>query len=331
MQVRLLPSRVARVALAWALLAPSACQLLMKPSGASAVAQGRYYSTGNPEYDTFFIELHRLQVELKDAPDRAAEPRRDLAQALDVGIDTSVIKEALGKKASELGAHQVKFAVARPASSDKPLTLQVTGSPSGDDAALKKTLEETLAKISELRTATDGWQKSLEPLPEREAKLESGLDAAFDDPRKRAEVKGNLSDGRKIIDLLVTRAKDTEQSNGELLDAITGALGEAPAASGEKTGESEASTPSRSSEKKAHKSSAPPPKPPKPAKSARAESKPPAPKPAPKPAATPPKPPEPKPAEAKPAAKPAEPKPERSEVPPAPKPTQGTAKPDFEP
>jgi hypothetical protein len=347
MQVRTSLGRC--VVLACALFTPSACQLLNKPPASSAVAQGRYYSSGNPEYDAFFVELHQLQVELKDAPERAAEPRAALAKALDVGLDADVIKQALGKKASELGGRQVKFAVERPAAPDKPATLHVTGSPSGDDAELQQTLEQTLAKVSELKRATDGWQKQLEPLPDRAATLESGIDTAFADrpPSTRAEVSSNLSDGRKIIDLLVTRAKDVEKSNGELFDAITGALGEVPATSAEKTSEHEheheASQPPSKNEKKGKKSSPPPEKPSKPAKPSHEESKPAksatsksaAAKPAPK---APPKPAEPKaaaakPAEPKPVAKPQEPKPaaERSEVPPPPKPTQGTAKPDFEP
>jgi hypothetical protein len=320
--------------------------MFMKP-GPTAVAQGRYYSTGNPEYDAFFVELHRLQVELKDAPDRSAEPRATLAKALDVGLDADVIKEALAKKASALNAHQIKFTVQPPAT-DKPATLHVTGSPSGADAALEKTLEDTLAKISELKTATDGWQKDLEPLPERATSLQSNVDTAFAGKSDRTivEVKNNLSDGQKIIELLESRAKDAAHTNDELFGAITGALGEAPAANGEKASEpAAASAPAPSKETKGHKSSSAPEKPTKQAK-AKPEPPPKAPaakaaKPAPPPKAPEPKhaakAPEPKAAakapEPKPTPKPAEPKPapERSEVPPAPKPTQGTAKPDFEP
>jgi hypothetical protein len=336
-----------RLLLALALTAPTACDMFMKP-GPSAVAQGRYYSTGNPEYDAFFVELHRLQVELKDAPDRAAEPRAALAKTLDVGLDADVIKEALGKKASELNSRQIKVTVLRPATPDKPATLRVTGNPAGDDAALTKTLEDQLTKIAELTAATASWQKDLDPLPEREATLESGVDTAFADkpPRTRSEVRSNLGDARKVIELLVSRAKDTEHANGELFDAITGALGETTPAGGEKSPEPATSAPPASSEKKGHKDKAgataksakpakaskpePAPKPtktkpPKPEPATPKHAAPsPEPKPVPKPAPPPPKPPEPKPA-AKPEPKPA------PEVPPPPKPTQGTAKPDFEP
>src|SRR4029079_5121631 len=105
----------------------------------------------------------------------------------------------------ELNGRQVKFSVQRPSSDDKPYTLRVSGSPAGDDAALQKTLEGTLAKVSELKTATNGWQESLKPLPDRAATLESGVDKAFAgrEPRTVAHVRTNLREGRKAITLCV--------------------------------------------------------------------------------------------------------------------------------
>ncbi len=326
-----LTARRARLILALFLCGPAACQFFGHP-GPSDVAQGRYFSSGNPDYDTFFVELYHLQLELKDAPERVAEPRQELAKSLDVGLDADVIKEALGKRAAELGGKQIKLTVLRGADPDEPVSLKVTGSPSGDDAEFVKALEQALAKIGKLKGAIEGWQKSLDALPKQDTELTDGLDAAFAGaaPGKRTDVKKNLNDGQKIIELLVGRAKDAEHSNSELLDAVVAALGETAAPNNEKASET---APERASDEKSEKREkgerkgrkATPPA----AKAARAPKPPPEPKPAPKAAA--PKP-EPKPAAEKPASKPA-PKAgaERSEVPPAPKPTQGTAKPDFEP
>lgn len=316
----------ASLVLALLLLAPAGCQFFGHP-GPSDVAQGRYFSSGNPDYDTFFVELYHLQVELKDAPARAAEPREELAKALDVGVDADVLKEALGKRAAELGGKQVKLAVLRARDSDEPVSLELTGSPSGDDAEFVKTLEQALAKMGELERAAAGWQKALADLPKQDAELAERVDTAFASasPGKRADVKKNLSDGQKILELLVARAKDAEHANAELLDAVVAALGEARAASSEKASEAAPDKGGEKSEKSEHKgrrgSSTPP-------RAARAPRPAPAPKPAPKTAA--PKP-EPKPAAAPKPAPAAKPPAERSEVPPAPKPTQGTAKPDFEP
>jgi hypothetical protein len=309
-----------------------ACDFFVRPGGPSQVAQGRYYSTGNPDYDEFFVELHRLQVDLKDSPDRVAAPRAALAKTLDVSLDAVEIKEALTKKASELGTRQVKLIVVGPAAPDKPLTLRVTGAPAGADLDLQKAIEEALAKTSELKGLISDWQKQLDVLPGRADKLEGGVDESFvgTSDGKRREIKGNLADAKKIIELLVTRAKDAERSNSELIDALTAGLGEAPAEKGDK--ETASSGSSTSSDRRAKRTPPPPPPPPaaKPAKAPPSRPAPP-PKPAPAPAPKPaPEKPAPKPAPEKPA--PAA-KPDRGagELPPAPKPTQGTAKPDFEP
>jgi hypothetical protein len=319
-------ARGAAFLLAFALLAATGCQMFAHP-GPTAVAQGRYFSTGNPDYDAFFVTLHRLQVELKDAPERVAEPGQALAKTLDVGVDAEEIKKALSRHASDLGGHQVKLVVQRPASADKPMSLRVTGNPSGDDAAFVKSVEDSLGKAADLKLTIDAWQKELDELPQQGSSLEAGVDAAFvgASPGTRTDVKNNLSDGQKIIVLLVSRSKEAESSNTELLDAIVGALGETPATSSDKATEPPpTATPSETHEKKTHKAPPPPAKPSRPA-STPAPAKPAATK----PAAT-------KSVAAKPEAKPPEAKaPPKSapaaEVPPAAKPTQGTAKPDFEP
>jgi hypothetical protein len=327
--MQVIARRAARWLLASLLFTYPGCQLL-KPSGPSQVAQGRYYSTGNPDYDEFFVELHRLQVELKDAPEHVAEPRAALAKSLETGLDADEIKAALTKKTTELAKNQIKLTIVRPTNPEKPLSLRVTGTPTGPDAELQKLLDQTLTKVSELKLVIGGWQKLLDELPGREVALEGSVNAAFvgTSPGTRADIKNNLSDGQKIIGILVGRAKDAERSNTELLDALTASLGET--SSNDKA--SEASSPAPDSatpaEKKSPKKSAPPPSPTKPARPAHEQKAAPAPKPAPAPQKPAPAPQKPAPAPQKPA--PAA-KPEHSEVPPAPKPTQGTAKPDFEP
>ncbi|HTQ05989.1 MAG TPA: hypothetical protein VMI54_19140 [Polyangiaceae bacterium] len=313
---------------AWLAFAPAGCEMFGHP-GPSAVAQGRYFASGNPDYDSFFVELHRLQVELKDAPDRVAAPRQELAKALDVGIDAVVIKEALAKRVSELGSKQVKLGVERGSDADASLSLKVTGNPSGDDADFVKSVGHALATMGELKGTIDGWQKSLDALPAQDNELLEGLDTAFASapPGKRSDVKNNLTDGQKMIAVLEDRTHDAAHANSELLDAVVGALGETPASAekpSEGSSEKTSSKTSERSEKKAHKAPPPPP-PPKPTRAPKAAPPKAEPKAAPKAAPKP----EPKPAEAKAPPKPAPA--ERSEVPPAPKPTQGTAKPDFEP
>jgi len=302
--------------LLFALSSVGACQVLA-PSGPSNVAQGRYYSTGDPEYDDFFLRLFRLQIKLKDAPPRVGGPRQRVAEALNVGPEPEEIRTALTKRANDLSARGIRYSVAHPADPNQPPTLVVTGNPTGNDFELKGMLEKALKSAGELAIDTAAWQKELDELAPRETTLEGNVGEAFAarSESERAEIKGNLVDGSKIITLLVERTRDLDHAATEFLKALGDALGETQLS----TASSEVSTSDVNgvSEKKSKKG-APPPKPPKasPAPKPKAHASKPAP--APKPAVAP----APKPAPAPKAA---------DDAPPPPKPTQGTAKPDFEP
>jgi len=308
-----------RRVLVLALLGASACQVLA-PSGPSNVAQGRYYSTGDPEYDDFFLRLFRLQIKLKDAPPRVGEPRQRIAEMLNVGPEPEEIRTALAKRVSELSARGIRYSVARSSDSSQPPTLVVTGNPTGNDFELKTLLEQSLKSAGELAIDITTWKKELDELAPRETTLEGNVGEAFTarSESERSEIKSNLTDGSKIITLLVERTRDLEHATTDFLKALGSALGEtqqSPAPS------EAASDDNGASEKKSKKTSAPPPKPPKapsPTPKPKAQGSRPAPKPAPAPAP-------------KPAAAPKPAKADAAEAPPPPKPTQGTAKPDFEP
>jgi len=302
-----------------ALLAASACQVIA-PSGPSNVAKGRYFSTGDPEYDDFFLRLYRLQIKLKDAPQRVGEPRQRVAEALSVGPDPEEIRTALAKRASELNNRGIRYSVAHSADPAQPPTLVVTGNPTGNDFELKGMLEKALKSAGELAVDTKAWQKELDELAPREATLEGNVGEAFASRSEgeRTEIKNNLVDGSKIIALLVERTRDLDHMTTDFLKALGGALGETQLSTAASESTSEAPSPP---EKKSKKGGASP-KPPK------AQSQAPKPKASPKPSPAPK--PTPAPA-AKPAAAPKPAKADTGDAPPPPKPTQGTAKPDFEP
>lgn len=302
------------------LLGASACQVIA-PSGPSNVAKGRYYSTGDPEYDDFFLRLYRLQIKLKDAPTRVGEPRQRIADTLNVGPDPEEIQRALTRRASELNSRGIHYTVAHPADATQPPTLVVVGNPTGNDFELKGMLEKALKSAGELAIDTAAWQKELDELAPRETTLEGNVGEAFASRSEgeRTEIKNNLVDGSKIIALLVERTRDLDRAANDFLKALSAALGETQLSTASSESTSEASS---SPEKKAKKSAKPPKAPPPPPKPAPAKAKPaaaskPAPAAAPKPTAAP-----------KPAAAP---KADSGDAPPPPKPTQGTAKPDFEP
>jgi len=322
-------------ALILALGALPGCAAIL-PSGPSNVAQGRYYSTGNPEYDDFFLRLYRLQIALKDAPPRLGEPRQKLADALESGPDPDNIKVALAKRSKELQSRGIRYTVARAASPDKPPTLVVTGNPTGNDFELKGLLEGALTSAGELKRDVTAWTKELDELSPRQGSLEGSVNEAFasSSEGERTQVKNNLEDGGKIITLLNERTRDLDHATTDFLKSVTSALGEATVDAKPDLPEEEDDAPSP--DKKDRKGAAG--KPAKAPASAKAATKgrPPGKSPAPRPAAAPaPKPaaaatPKPAPAPvAKPSPKPAA---REGDAPaPPPKPAQGTAKPDFEP
>jgi len=320
-----------RLVLSLFALAPAACQAIL-PTGPSNVAQGRYYGTSEPEYDDFFLRLYRLQVALKDAPKRIGEPRQQVADTLGVGADPEEIRTALAKRVSELQNRGIRYTVAHTDETHPP-TLIVTGNPTGKDFELKGHLEGGLKSAGELKIDITAWQKELDELSPKESTLETNVNETFASRSEgeRSEITRNLSDGQKIITLLVERTRDLDHATTDFLNALGAALGEKqlePVAS-----ESTADASGEQPEKKAKKG----------AKAPKAAPEPKAPKPAPAPKAAPTKPkgagpkppPAPKPAPAPKAAAPAPaPKPAKADTgdaPPPPKPTQGTAKPDFEP
>jgi hypothetical protein len=308
-----------RLALAFLALAP-ACQAIL-PTGPSNVAQGRYYGTSEPEYDDFFLRLYRLQLALKDAPKRIGEPRQKVADALSVGPDPEEIRVALTKRASELQNRGIRYTVAH-ADANQPPTLIVTGNPTGKDFELKGHLEGALKSAGELKLDITAWQKELDELGPKESSLESNVNEKFASrsQSERAEITTNLSDGQKIITLLVERTRDLDHATTDFLKALGTALGEkqvepTPA---ESTAVSSSDPPEKKSKKGA--------KAPKPAaepKAAQPKQKGAAPKPAPAPKAAS--------KSAAPAAAPKPAKADTGDAPPPPKPAPGTAKPDFEP
>lgn len=305
------------------------CQSIL-PSGPSNVAQGRYYASGDPEYDDFFLRVYRLQIALKDAPQRLGEPRQKVADALESGPEPDDIKVALAKRSKELQNRGIHYTVARPESADKPPTLVVTGNPTGNDFELKGLLEGALKSAGELKIDVTAWLKELDDLSPRQTTLEGNVNEAFANrsESERTQVKNNLSDAGKIITLLNERTRELDHATSDFLKAVTAALGETEVSTKAESTDDAESAPEKKERKTA---AAKPPKaapPAKPAAKGRQAGKP-APAAAPKPAPAP----APKAAPA-PAPKPAAPKaaaPDNDAPAPAPKPTQGTAKPDFEP
>jgi hypothetical protein len=273
-----------------ALAGTAGCRLFQSP-GPTAVAQGHYFSTGNPSYDEFFVRLYRMQVELKAAPETLGSIRRDLLRELELPptADDAELKRTLDVKATEMRGRGTSLSVERGRDSGARARLSVTGTPGQADQPLVKTLDETIVRLGEVRERVGPWQKELEWLPQAGIALDGGVEAAFVGQSRatREDVHENLADGQKVVTLMVVRVKEVDANGAALEGLLASAIGEKNVAPSEP---------------------APAPNPrPRPAP-ARRVSEAPAP-----------------PAPSKPAS------PAEDEPAPAPKPKQGTAKPDFEP
>lgn len=200
------------------------------PREPSHVAQGRYFSTGNPRYDEFFVRLHRMQVELKDAPDDLAALNAELARsvALPPTADATTLRATLAKKAGEATVRGATLRVDRARGPDGRTRLSVRGSPAQKDRALVKTLDVVLARLTDVRERTGQWRKELEWLPATGATLDGGVEAAFvgQSRAKRDDIHENLADAQKVIALMAARLRDVETRRGELEELVASALGE---------------------------------------------------------------------------------------------------------
>ncbi len=228
MPVSSLSPWIARTALALSLASAVGCRLL-GPQGPSDVAQGRYFSTGNPNYDEFFVRLHRMQVELKAAPETLTQIRQDLAKnlALEPAAGTPELRSALGAKAGEMSGRGTSLAVDHGREPGERLRLSVAGTPAEADRPLVKTLEEALLRLGEIRERSGSWQKELEWLPPAGVELDGSVEAAFVGQSRgtRDDVHQNLADAQKVVALMAERKKQVDTSSAELEDLFVGALG----------------------------------------------------------------------------------------------------------
>src|SRR5262249_41361728 len=154
-------------------------------------------------YDEFFVRLHRMQVELKTAPETLAVVRAELATsvALERSADTDTLRRALKTKAAEVSARGATLLVDREREPGEGMELNVAGTPAQADRELVKTFERSVARVSEIRGRLDTWRKELEWLPTAGVALDGSVEAAFvgQSRAKRDDVHENLADAQKVV------------------------------------------------------------------------------------------------------------------------------------
>ena len=201
--------------------------------GPSTVARGKYYSSGDPHYDEFFIALYKLQVSVAEAPRVPENERRDLAQALSLPpeSDSAAIGARLREEAQKLSRAGIHLRLDKNPGSDKsaPASFTLRSNQRPKDDATSALLARVERAAVNLQQSIDGATRddaSLTQLDPDAINLDAGADAAFADrgAAKLAEVKKNLGDARQLIALMHTRAAQARDASAGLLVALDSAV-----------------------------------------------------------------------------------------------------------
>lgn len=215
----------ASVVLAGALLV--GCSLLA-PQGPTEVARGEYYAAGKPAYDSFFLQLHELQVAVLAAPDEPQLARSNLTKA--VGLPAVASDESLGSrlreelKKLEAQGLRVRLDVPDSLAPDASATLYTNEHPA--PSALRTQVPEEATRLVRSRNRMQQTRNQLDKLRVTGIQLEANIDRDFrvEGPWKRDEVRRNLSDGQKLITLMQARAQEVQDSDDKLLALIASSV-----------------------------------------------------------------------------------------------------------
>lgn len=215
-----------------------ACGVL-SPQGPSDVARGEYYAAGQPEFDSFFIELHQQQVALLAAPNEPADARKNLTQALGLTPDASddSLKSRLDQELKKLAGQGLRLRLDVPEPSqtlDASATL--FSSEPGTATPFRTLLPQEATRLVRSRNRLLKSKAELDQLRVTGITLEGHIDAAFrtEGPWKRDEVRQNLGDGQKLITLMQARAQEVVDKDAKLLELLSASaatdpnLGKAP-------------------------------------------------------------------------------------------------------
>ncbi|MBN1606770.1 MAG: hypothetical protein JW940_09055 [Polyangiaceae bacterium] len=227
-----------RPALAWvvatALSLLAACSLFTPDPGPSAVGRGLKYQTGKQQFDQFFSALHDWQVKLEQAPDRERAIRAQLAADLEVpeGATIGLLSADVERRARKLASSGVRTRLevegydAQDAL-DVSATLRFSGPELSGPArraaeSVVVASRHELALMAELRSDANQLEKQLA----LSALLEDAVDETFRTagPSKTAEVHKNLSDARKVIPLMVSRAREVAEDARRVVRALERAI-----------------------------------------------------------------------------------------------------------
>ena len=198
--------------------------------GESTVARGKYYASGDPYYDQFFVDLYLLQVSMVEAPKIPEAELQRLTQLLQLEppvtpamIELGVHEEAL--KLGRAGVH-LRLDPGLPVSPPEAATTTIRSNARPKEnpaAALLASVETSSTNLLRFSLAMKQKDEALGQLEQLTIRLDAGVERAFSQSPvgKISEVKRNLADAHKLIPLMRARAEQLRTSAEQLLAALT--------------------------------------------------------------------------------------------------------------
>jgi len=201
-------------------------------SGPSTVAQGKYYSSGNPQYDQYFIQLYELQVQMEAAPQIPPTERQNLAQIFGLSPETPAegIAQRLREEAAKLSRSGVHMRLEQNIPADKPVAasaaIHATVRPKDASLAWIERVETSATNLLRASQQMKADGAALAKLELDTVNLDADVPRVFADAHlgKQAEVKKNLADGQKLIPLMKARGSEVQSECDELLTSIAKAV-----------------------------------------------------------------------------------------------------------
>jgi hypothetical protein len=205
---------------------------VFEPKGPSSVAQGKYYASGNAQYDQFFITLFDLQVALADAPAVPERERAALAQAVGLSAQSpsKAITEHLKDEAQKLLRAGVRVRLEQSPVADDPqksaVSVHSTSPPPAAGKDLLAKVEASTTNLLRVFTQMIKNQETLRKLEVDALSLEANVDPTFLSKGlfKRDEVRKNLTDAERVITLMKARCEDVRNESSRLLASVEQAV-----------------------------------------------------------------------------------------------------------
>lgn len=217
--------------LLWLSLAVPSCAVL-NSSRPSAVAQGKYFASGEPHFDQFFIGLYLLQLQMGEARRVPLDEKQRLARALglpDSASDTDLLQRLRAQALdwARAGTH-VRLDLDAPEQPGTTIAVvRSNAQPNADrEAPLIKAVEGSatalLASSAEMKRA----EEALARLAQDRTALAARVDVAFEGSGygKQRDVKRNLADAERLIGLMSARAIEVREVDERFLAGLGEAL-----------------------------------------------------------------------------------------------------------